>query len=50
MLSEDQASMDRADITARVFHLKERPPMREIFNDGIFGKCPARIATIEYDQ
>jgi hypothetical protein len=30
MLSEDQASMYRADIMA-------------IFNDGIFGKCPARV-------
>jgi helitron helicase-like protein len=50
MLSEDQASMDRADIIARVFHLKKKQLMREIFNDGIFGKCLARVWTIEYQK
>ena len=50
MLSEDQVSMDRADIIARVFHLKKEQLMHEIFNDGIFGKCPARVWTIEYQK
>ena len=45
MLLEDQASMDRADIIARVFHLNKKQLMREIFNDVIESLGSARPAS-----
>jgi Helitron helicase-like domain at N-terminus len=45
-----QTAMDRPDLMARVFRLKKEQMLREIFHDGIFGRCPARVWTIEYQK
>jgi hypothetical protein len=42
--------VDRPDLVARVFRLKKEQMLEEIFKDGIFGTCPARVWTIEYQK
>ena len=46
----NQEAIDRPDIVARVFRLKKKQLTDEIFGDGIFGQCPARVWTIEYQK
>jgi hypothetical protein len=46
----DETALDRPDLVARVFRLKKEQMLAEIFKDGIFGKCPARVWTIEYQK
>jgi hypothetical protein len=45
-----QEAIDRPDVVARVFKLKKKQLTAEIFGDGIFGRCPARVWTIEYQK
>jgi hypothetical protein len=49
-LDPGQEAIDRPDLVARVFKLKKEQLTDEIFGDGIFGKCPARVWTIEYQK
>ena len=37
-------------VPARVFKLKKQQMLDEICKDGIFGECPARVWTIEYQK
>jgi helitron helicase-like protein len=37
-------------LAARGFKLKKEQMLEEIFKHGIFGKCPARVWTIEYQK
>jgi helitron helicase-like protein len=45
-----QVSMNHGDLVTRVFKLKKQQMLDEIFKDHIFGKCPARVWTIEYQK
>jgi hypothetical protein len=45
-----QEPMNRPDLVSRVFKLKKQQMLDEIFKDQIFGKCPARVWTIEYQK
>jgi Helitron helicase-like domain at N-terminus len=38
-----QTPMDRPDLIARVFQLKKKAMLDDIFKNGIFGKCVARV-------
>ena len=37
-------------VPARVFKFKKQQMLDELFKDGIFGECPARVWTIEYQK
>jgi hypothetical protein len=45
-----QTPMDRPDLIARVFQLKKKAMLDDIFKNGIFGMCVARVWTIEYQK
>lgn len=45
-----QTSYDRPDLVARVFQLKKKSIIAEIYEDGIFGKCAAFVYTIEFQK
>jgi hypothetical protein len=45
-----QKASDRPEVIVRVFRQKKEEMLREIFKVGIFGKCPARVWTIEYQK
>ena len=45
-----QNAMDRPDLISRVFRLKKQAMLDDIFKNGIFGLCVARVWTIEYQK
>jgi hypothetical protein len=45
-----QQAADRPDLISRVFRLKKQQMLDDIFKHGIFGKCVARVWTIEYQK
>lgn len=45
-----QTAADRPDLVARVFHLKMKQLIREIFVDGILGRTVAYVFTIEFQK
>jgi Helitron helicase-like domain at N-terminus len=45
-----QNAMDRPDLISRVFRLKKQAMLDDIFKKGIFGRCVARVWTIEYQK
>jgi hypothetical protein len=45
-----QTAADRPDLCARVFHMKKKVIIEEIFKKGIFGKAVAYIYTIEFQK
>jgi hypothetical protein len=49
-MSASQKAMNRPDLVTRVFDMKKKQLMREIFYDNVFGKSPARVWTIEYQK
>ena len=49
-LRPGEKAIDRPDIVARVFKLKKQQLIRDIQKEMIFGKCIARIHTIEFQK
>ncbi len=45
-----QTAADRPDLVARVFQLKKKALLQEIFKDGIFGRAVAQVYTIEFQK
>ena len=49
-LDRGQTASDRPDLVARVFQLKLKMLLEELFKDGIFGHAVARVWCIEYQK
>ena len=45
-----QTAADRPDLCARVFHMKKKVIIEEIYKKGIFGKAVAYVYTIEFQK
>ena len=45
-----QTAADRPDLCARVFHMKKKVILEEIYKKGIFGKAVAYVYTIEFQK
>ena len=49
-LRPGEKAIDRPDIVARVFKLKKQQLIKDIEKEMIFGKCIARVHTIEFQK
>lgn len=49
-LRDGETPLDRPDIVGRVFKLKKDQLIRDIEKEMVFGKCAARIHTIEFQK
>ena len=49
-LRPGEKAVDRPDIVARVFKLKKQQLIKDIEKEMIFGKCIARVHTIEFQK
>ena len=49
-LFENQTAYDRPDLVARVFNLKKKELLKDLYDNGILGKVVAHVHTIEFQK
>ena len=49
-LFENQTAYDRPDLVARVFNLKKKAFLKDLIQNGVFGKVVAHVHTVEFQK